>query len=52
VVKDGQIRMITFNLKGKAPLTKVTLESFNNAVAATFAAITAEAAETTAVANK
>ncbi|HUR47667.1 MAG TPA: PVC-type heme-binding CxxCH protein, partial [Candidatus Saccharimonadales bacterium] len=52
VVRDGQIRTMTFNIKGTAPVTKITLESFNNTVAPTFAAITAEVPETTAVANK
>ncbi|MDB6034512.1 MAG: hypothetical protein JWM16_4850, partial [Verrucomicrobiales bacterium] len=52
LVTGGQLRLITQTLKGTSPVTKVTLESFNNAVAPTFVAVTAETADTTAVATK
>jgi putative membrane-bound dehydrogenase-like protein len=45
VVTDHQIRLLTRSVKGKAPITKLSIESFNNTVASTFAAITAELGE-------
>ncbi len=41
----GQVRTFSLALNGKAPITKITLESFNNIVAPTFVAITAETGE-------
>ena len=52
IVNDGQIRVITQKLSGKTALTRIALESFNNAVAPTIAAITVETAESTATASK
>ena len=52
VVQDGQVRLITRTLNHASPLTRVTLESFNNAVAPTFVALTVETAETSASAGQ
>jgi putative membrane-bound dehydrogenase-like protein len=43
--RNNQIRLLSKAVKGKAPITKLTIESFNNGVAATFAAITLELGE-------
>ncbi len=43
--RGNQIRLLSRALKGKAPITKVTVESFDNGVAATFAAMTLELGE-------
>lgn len=40
-----QIRLLSRAVKGKAPITKLTIESPNNGIAATFAAITLELGE-------
>ncbi len=45
IVTDGQIRLISRAVKGKAPITKIALESFDTVVAPTFAAITLELGE-------
>ncbi len=47
VVRNGQIRAFTRSLKNKSPIQKITIESFNNAVAPTFVAITADTTEGT-----
>jgi uncharacterized protein len=53
LVTGGQVRLITQVLKNnKSPVTKLTIESFNNAVAPTFVAVTAETADTASVATK
>ena len=41
-VTTGQVRTFSRALKSKSPIQKITLESFDNAVAPTFVAITAE----------
>jgi putative heme-binding domain-containing protein len=43
--RSCQIRLLSKAVKGKAPITKLTMESPNNSVAATFAAITLELGE-------
>ena len=43
--RGSQIRLLSKAVKGKAPITKLAIESFNNGVAATFAAITLELGE-------
>ena len=45
VVRDGQIRTFSRALKNKSAMKKITLESFNNGVAPTFVAITADTTE-------
>lgn len=45
VVRNGQIRTFTRSLKNKSPIQKISIESFNNAVAPTFVAITADTTE-------
>lgn len=45
VVLDGQIRTFSRALKNKAAIRKIVLESFNNAVAPTIVAITADTTE-------
>jgi putative heme-binding domain-containing protein len=45
LVTHGQVRTFSRALQGRAPIQKITLESFNNAVAATFVSITAELGE-------
>ncbi len=42
IVTDGQIRLISRAVKGKAPITKIVLESFDTITAPTFAAVTLE----------
>jgi type 1 glutamine amidotransferase len=49
IVRGGQVRTFSRALKNKSPIQKITLESFNNAVAPTFVAITAETGEGAAV---
>jgi len=48
VLKHGQVRTFSRALKNKSPIQNLTLESFDNAVAPTFVAITAETAEPSA----
>ncbi len=43
--RGNQVRLLSKAIKGKAPITKLSIESFNNGVAATFAAITLELGE-------
>ncbi len=45
VVRDGQIRTFSRALKNKSAMKKITLESFNNGVAPTIVAITADTTE-------
>ncbi len=45
IVSRGQLRSITRNLSGKAPIQKIALESSDNAVAPTFVAMTLETGE-------
>jgi putative heme-binding domain-containing protein len=45
VVRGGQVRTFSRALKNKSAIQKITLESYNNAVAPTFVAITAETGE-------
>lgn len=45
VVRDGQVRTFSRVLKNKAAMKKITLESFNNGVAPTIVAITADTTE-------
>jgi putative membrane-bound dehydrogenase-like protein len=47
VVRNGQVRSFTRALKNKSPIQKITIESFDNAVAPTFVAITADTTEGT-----
>jgi putative membrane-bound dehydrogenase-like protein len=47
VVRNGQVRTFTRALKNRAPIQKITIESFDNAVAPTFVAITADTTEGT-----
>jgi putative membrane-bound dehydrogenase-like protein len=42
VVRNGQVRSFTRSLKNQSPIQKITIESFDNAVAPTFVAITAD----------
>jgi putative membrane-bound dehydrogenase-like protein len=42
IVRGGQVRSFSRALKNKSAIQKITLESFNNAVAPTFVAMTAE----------
>jgi putative membrane-bound dehydrogenase-like protein len=44
-VRGGQIRTFSRTLKNKSPIRKITIESFDNAVAPTFVAITADTTE-------
>ncbi len=52
LVNRGQVRWFTKPLKTPGAIQMITIESFNNAVAPTFVAITAETAETNATASK
>ena len=45
VVRNGQVRTFTRSLKNKSPIQKITIESYDNAVAPTFVAITADTTE-------
>ncbi len=45
LLSRGQVRSHSVTLTGKAPVTKIVLESFNNIVAPTFVSITAETGE-------
>jgi putative heme-binding domain-containing protein len=45
LLQHGQVRTFSRPLKSRAPIDKITLESFDNAVAPTFVAITAEIGE-------
>jgi len=45
VVRNGQVRTFTRSLKNKSPIQKITIESYDNAVAPTFIAITADTTE-------
>ena len=51
IVTDGQIRLISRAVKGKAPITKIALESFDNITAPTFAAVSLELGEGGTVAD-
>jgi putative membrane-bound dehydrogenase-like protein len=42
VVRNGQVRTFSRALKNKSPIQKISLESFDNAVAPTFVAMTAD----------
>jgi type 1 glutamine amidotransferase len=48
LVRGGQIRTFSRPLKNPTPIQKITIESFDNAVAPTFVGITAETGEATA----
>lgn len=48
LVKGGQVRWFSKPLKRQAKIDRITLESFNNSIAPTFVAVTAELAETEA----
>ncbi|MBI4659971.1 MAG: ThuA domain-containing protein [Verrucomicrobia bacterium] len=52
LVNGGQVRTFSREIKNPAPIQKIALESFNNAVAPTFVAITAETAEHTTQAKR
>ncbi|MFM1770186.1 MAG: hypothetical protein RJA22_2715 [Verrucomicrobiota bacterium] len=43
--RGNQIRLLSRAVQNKAPITKLTIESFNNAIAPTFAAVTLELGE-------
>src|SRR5947207_15442361 len=47
LLRRGQVRWFTKTLQHRALVQKITLESFDNAVAPTFVAITAEVGEGT-----
>jgi putative membrane-bound dehydrogenase-like protein len=47
IVSGGQVRLFSPRLRNKSPVTRITIESFNNTVAGTFIGITAELGEPT-----
>jgi len=52
LVRGGQVRTFSRALKNKSAIQSISIESFNNAVAPTFVAITAETGEGGAVAGE